>query len=58
MSKENEVKCEYLDDALRIAEALVKNFYSVKIIPIKDDRSYYDKVNYYKIEYGDCKKEF
>lgn len=58
MSKENEVKCEYLNDALRIAEALVKNFYSVSIIPIKDDRSYYDKVNYYKIEYGDCKKEF
>ena len=49
MSKENEIKCEYLNDALRIAEALVKNFYSVNIIPIKDDRSYYDKVNYYKI---------
>lgn len=58
MSKENEIKCEYLNDALRIVESLVKNFYNVKIIPVKDDRSYYDKINYYKIEYSDCKEEF
>lgn len=58
MSKENELKCEELEDALSIAKSLVRNFYSVKIIPVKNNDSYYDMIDYCKIEYSDCKKEF
>lgn len=58
MDKENELKCEELEDALAIARSLVRNFYSVKIIPVKNNDSYYDEIGYCKIEYSDCKKEF